>query len=100
MNEFDFSTFDEREERERQEQEVREATAQREAMEAQEETATAAPEPAAQTEEKAKDGPDLLGGMMEDLDMAAPGETSINDMGGRARFGCCWYHRHRNGPHV
>ena len=84
MNEFDFSTFDEREERERQVQEVREATAQREAMAAQEETATATPEPAAQTEEKAKDGPDFLGDLTKDLG-GAPGESSINDMGGTSR---------------
>ena len=61
---FDFSTFDEREKREQEEQAIREATAAREATEAQEETVTATPEPAAQkTEQKAEKGPDLLGGM-------------------------------------
>ena len=85
MNELDLSNYYEREEAEEQ-RVAQEAAAQQAQTEAQEaETATAPAEPAAQTEEKAKDGPDFLGDMMEGLDMSAPGETSINDMGGRAR---------------
>ena len=89
MNELDLSNYYEREEVEEQKV-AQEATAQQAQMEAQEEPATAPAEPAAQTEEKTKDGPDFLGDlesyMTEDLGVQNPAEGgSINDMGGKAR---------------
>ena len=89
MNELDLSNYYEREEAEEQKV-AQEATAQQAQMEAQEEPATAPAEPAAQTEDKPKDGPDFLGDlesyMTDELGVQNPAEGgSINDMGGKAR---------------
>lgn len=89
MNELDLSNYYEREEAEEQ-RVAQETAAQQAQMEAQEEPATAPAEPAAQTEEKANDGPDLLGdlaGYAADkmLPMNPFGGDSINDMGGKSR---------------
>ena len=66
---FDYTTFDERKEREQAEEEIRQAAADRAAMEAQEETATAAPEPAAeQTEEKPEEPGGLFGTLNQFVD--------------------------------
>ena len=88
---FDFSTYDEREKREQEEQTIREATAARESMEAQEETATATPEPAAkETKQKEEKGPDLLDGMMQELgpsyaEQGADGKITTDEMTGSQR---------------
>ena len=79
---LDFSTYDEREKREQEEQTIREATAAREAMEAQEETATADPEPAAQTEKKEEEKltDEELSAKQKKIDLNKNGKVDGDDL--------------------
>ena len=79
---IDTTVFDEEYERQELERTLKQKEAERQAQ--PEEASTDTPQPEQQTEKKEEEG-EFLGGMMEDLDLKAPGEGSINDMGGTAR---------------